>query len=199
MVRVNGDVKPHQLDELGVITESKERSKVLRVIFGSINGREFTRAVSVAVNPASDVGQFGDAKLLVRLQISTRKGRNVQIHAIFEDGSPVLLLRDALSISLGESTVVVESSNSHAELAHRVQSSGASINDILHEIGNLSTSSPIRRKGSDLLIGRNFTSDKQPEKGFRKRFRAPRSFREFLLAFWDGLSAESNTLLCGET
>jgi hypothetical protein len=76
-----------------------------------------------------------------------------------------------------------------------VESVGASVNQFLDKLGNLGSGSPLLRQSLDLLGGRDFTSQKQPEQGLGKGLGSTRSSWELGLAFGDSLSSESNTLV----
>ncbi len=88
------------------------------------------------------------------------------------------------------------SSDSQAELTHGVKSGGAAVKDFLDELGNGRASSPVTRKFGDLLLGRNFASDQEPEKTLREGFGPPRSLGEQILNFRNSFTAEANALLC---
>jgi hypothetical protein len=65
---------------------------------------------------------------------------------------------------------MVECGDCHGELAHRVKSGRAAVDDLLYEVGYLSTSSPVAAKLCNLLGGWNFASEEQPEETFWERF-----------------------------
>ena len=81
-------------------------------------------------------------------------------------------------------------------MTHGVKSRRAAVQDFLDELGNGRASSPVTRKLGDLLLGRDFTSDQEPEKTLRERFGPPRSLGEQILDFRDSFTAEANALLC---
>jgi hypothetical protein len=87
------------------------------------------------------------------------------------------------------------SSDSQTELAHRVQSGWAPVEDLLHKIRNRSACGPVFRELSDLLICWDLASDEEPKKTLRKGLRATWSLRKLLLNLGDGLATEAYTLL----
>ena len=91
MIRVDGEVESHELDELLVLSESKEGGQVLGVIGGRVDGGELVSSVGVSVDSTSDVGELGD-----------------EIHGVIEGGLPVLSLVDSVLVGLSEGGVVVE-------------------------------------------------------------------------------------------
>lgn len=73
-------------------------------------------------------------------------------------------------VRLGKGRVVVECGDCHGELAHGVKSRRAAVDDLLYEIGYLSTSSPVATELCNLLGGWNFASEKKPEDTLWERF-----------------------------
>jgi hypothetical protein len=67
---------------------------------------------------------------------------------------------------------MVECCDREGELAHRVKRWRTAVDDLLDKIGYLSTGSPVPAQLRNLLLGRNLTSEKEPEKAFRERFGA---------------------------
>jgi hypothetical protein len=90
---------------------------------------------------------------------------------------------------------VLKSIDGQGELRHRVESLGATVDDFLNELGDIRAGSPLSRELLDLFLGGDFTSDQEPEERFRQGFLTTISGRQFLLALWDGLATETNTLL----
>lgn len=87
------------------------------------------------------------------------------------------------------------SSDGQAELAHRVQSGWAPVEDLLHKIRDRSACGPVFRELSDLLIRWDLASDKEPKETLRKGLRATWSLGKLLLDLGDGLATEANTLI----
>lgn len=57
---VDGEVETHEVNEGLILAETEEVRQVVGVILGGIDSREFTLAVKVVVNPASDAGKLGN-------------------------------------------------------------------------------------------------------------------------------------------
>lgn len=91
VVRVDGDVQPHELDKVGVVTETEQGSQVGRVVLAGVNGGELAVTEDVSEDSASNVGEFGN-----------------EVHGVIEGSLPVLLLVDTVRVGLGEGRVVVK-------------------------------------------------------------------------------------------
>lgn len=91
MVAVDGDVKPHELIEALVVPESKKVGKVLGVVGIGVNGGNLAISINVAEDATSDVWQLSN-----------------EVHRVLEGRSPVILLADTLSVSLGKGRVVIQ-------------------------------------------------------------------------------------------
>lgn len=178
VVRVDGDVQPHELDKVSVVTETEQGSQVGRVVLAGVNGRELAVTEDVSEDSASNVGELGN-----------------EVHGVIEGGLPVLLLVDTVRVGLGEGRVVVKGVNGDGELGHGVESVRASVDQFLNELGDGSPGSPFLRKTLDLLVGRDLTSQEQPEKGLRQGLGTSGSRGELLLTLGNSQATESNTLV----
>lgn len=87
------------------------------------------------------------------------------------------------------------SSHSQRELAHRVKSVRAPVNQLLHELWDLGSSSPLLRETLGLLGSGDLSSKEQPEETLWEGLRASRSSGELSLALGDGEATESDTLV----
>lgn len=76
-----------------------------------------------------------------------------------------------------------------------MESVGASVDQLLNELGDGSPGSPLLGETLDLLVGRDLTSQKQPEESFRQGLGTTRSSGKLLLALGDGQATESDTLV----
>jgi hypothetical protein len=76
-----------------------------------------------------------------------------------------------------------------------VEVARAAVDELLDEAGNGRAGSPLGRQVADLLLGRNLTSEEEPEETLRKRLLATRSLGKKLLTFRNGLATEADTLL----
>lgn len=56
--------------------------------------------------------------------------------------------------------------NSEGELGHGVKGVRASVDQLLNELGNLGSGSPLLTQTLDLLVGGYFSSEEQPEERF---------------------------------
>jgi len=109
---------------------------------------------------------------------------------------------------------VVESSDTHAELSHGVQSlreatetltsldlgidglfRDARVNKFLDKLGKFSTFRELIGEGTDLVSGWNLSGKQEPEHALRDNLLAICSGGELFLAIWDGQSVETNTLV----
>jgi hypothetical protein len=91
VVRVDGNVQPHQLDKLLIVTVTEQSSQVGRVILVGVNGGHLAITVDVSKDSSGNVGEFGN-----------------EVHGIVEGGLPVFLLVDTIRVGLGESGIVVK-------------------------------------------------------------------------------------------
>ena len=179
VIRVDGEVKTHELNKVLVLAESEEVGQVGTIIQVGVDGGDLGAVLEdVLVDATGNVGELGN-----------------EIHGILEGGVPVLLLVDALLVSLGELRVVLESSDGQRELGHGVEGVGASVEEILNEGGESSAIGPLGRETLDLLVGGDLTGDQKPEEGLGEGLLATLGSGEDSLALGDGLAAETDTLL----
>lgn len=179
VVRVNGQVQSHQLDETGIVSVAEHVGQVPRVVLGRVNGGDLAVSVDVLENSTGNGGKLGD-----------------QVHGILVDGLPVVLLGGTLGVSLGERRVVVERSDGERELRHGVQGVGASVDQVFDKLGQFTSGGPFGGETLDLFSGGDFTSDQEPEQGFGQGFSSTGRGGELGLAFGDCQASESDTLLC---
>lgn len=76
-----------------------------------------------------------------------------------------------------------------------MQRGRAAVEDFLNEFRNGGARSPVPGQLGDLFLRRDLSSEKEPEQGFRKGFRAAGRLGKEFLAFRDGLSAEADALV----
>ena len=91
VVRVNGNVQPHQLDKLLIVAETEQSRQVGRVVLVLVDRRELAVAVHVTEDATGNVGELGN-----------------EVHRVVECGFPVFALVDAGRVGLGKGRVVVE-------------------------------------------------------------------------------------------
>ena len=91
VVRVDGNVQPHELNELLVVSETEESGQVGRVIRVLVNLGKLSVNVDVSEDSAGNVGELGN-----------------EVHGVIESGLPVVTLVDTVRVGLGKGRVVVE-------------------------------------------------------------------------------------------
>ena len=163
-----------------------------------LDTREFLAGlVDVSVDPGGKSGKLGQ-----------------QINGILIGVGPVVGLLDTLLVRGSESTVMVESSNTHAELSHGVQSFWETtemlssvgpgidrlridtrVNEFLDKLGKFSTLREFIREGTDLFWSRNLSGEQEPEHALGDDLPAIDGSGELFLAIWDGQSMEADTLV----
>ncbi|KAI6759071.1 hypothetical protein HG531_013832 [Fusarium graminearum] len=197
VVGVDGQVKTHKLNEVGVVGEAKLVGEVEGVILVLLDGSDLSALEDVLVDARSDVGELSN-----------------EVHRVLKGVSPVLLLVDTLGVGLGEAGGVLESSNGQGELSHGVEVGRAVVDELLDELGEIGAGSPLSGEVADLLLSRDLTSQEKPEETcavrvsidgvhiydrilltLRKGLLATGGLGEKLLALGDGLATESDTLL----
>lgn len=146
VVRVDGQVQAHQLDEVLVVAKAELVGKVEGVVLVLLDRRHLAVLEDIAVDTGRNGGQLGD-----------------EVHRILESVQPVVLLVDTLRIRLGERGLVLKGSHSQGELSHGVQVIGAAVNELLNVLGNVGPSSPFSREVANLLLAGDLARQQQPE------------------------------------
>lgn len=149
MVRVDGQVQTHELNEVIVVTKAELVGQVVGVILVLLDRSDLAVLEDVAVNLRGDSRKLGN-----------------EVHGILEGVVPVVLLVDTFSVGLGESGLVLKGSDSQRELSHGVKSAGTAVNELLDEFGEVRTSSPLGRQIANLLLRGNFAGQQQPEETY---------------------------------
>lgn len=147
VVRVDGQVKTHQLNKVLVFAVSQHVGQVETVILILLNCSNLAILEHVAVDSRCDGGKLGD-----------------QVHRILECVLPVFLLVDSLGIGLGERRLVLQCVDGKGELGHRVKVARAAIDKLLNELGDIGPGSPFGRQVTDLLFTGDLSGQEQPEK-----------------------------------
>lgn len=168
VIGVDGQVKTHQLNKVLVVAEAELVGQVEGVILVLLDGSDLAILEDVAVDLRGDGGQLGD-----------------EVHAVLEGVLPVLLLVDTLGVGLGESGLVLESSDGERELRHGVEGAGAAVDQLLDELGEIGASGPLSREVADLLLRGNLAGKEKPEETFGERLAATGSLGQAFLAFGD--------------
>ena len=178
VVGVDGEVETHQLNEVLVVSEAELVGQVVGVVLVLLDGGNAAILVDVAVDLGGNGGELGN-----------------EVHGVLEGVLPVLGLLHALSIGLGELRLALESSDGKGELGHGVEVGRAAVDELLDELGDIGTGSPVSRQVADLLLGGDLAGQEKPEKTLGKGLLATGSLGENILALGDGLAAETDTLL----
>lgn len=178
VVGVNGEVQAHQLNEVLVLGETELVGQVEGVVLVLLDGSNLAVLVDVAVDLGGEGGELRD-----------------EVHGILKGVLPVLRLVHALGVGLGEVGLVLESSDGERELGHGVEVAGAAVDELLDELGDIGAGSPLGGEVADLLLGGDLAGEEEPEETFGERLLATRGLGKELLAFGDGLAAETDTLL----
>lgn len=76
-----------------------------------------------------------------------------------------------------------------------MQRRGAPVKNLLNELWDGGTSSPVPGELRNLLGGGDLAGDKEPEETFGKRLRPTRGLGEELLDLGNSLATETNTLI----
>ena len=146
VVRVDGEVEAHELDEVLVVGEAELVRQVVAVVFVFLHGRHFAVFEDVAVDARGDGGEFGDG-----------------VHAVFEGVLPVLRLLHAAGVGFREGRLVLEGCDGEGELCHWVQVAGAAVDELVDEGGYVRSCRPFAAEVADLLLSRHLSSKQQPE------------------------------------
>lgn len=195
VVSVDSEVKSHQLNEILVLSETKLVGKVETVIFILLDWGNLSALEYVLVDSGGNSWELGN-----------------QVHRVLKGVSPVFRLLHSLSISFGESRFMLEGIDCDGELCHWVEIAWASVDELLDEFWNIGTGGPFCGEIANLLLTWDLAGEEKPEKTydglerlwlypsgiictFWKRLLSSGGFWKKLLALWDCLSSESDTLL----
>lgn len=168
VVGVDGQVQTHQLNEVLVAAEAKLVGQVEGVILVLLDRGDLAIFEDVAVDAGSNGGQLGD-----------------EVHGVLEGVGPVLLLVDTLGVGLGEGRLVLESGHGQRELGHGVEGVGATVDELLNELGDIGAGSPLGRQVTDLLLGGDLAGQQKPEETLRKGLLTTGGLGQELLALGD--------------
>lgn len=146
MVSVDGEVETHQLNKVSVVAETELVGKVEGVILVLLDSSDLSALENVLVDAGSNVGELGN-----------------EVHGVLKGVSPVLLLVDTAGVGLGERRGVLESGDGQGELSHGVEVGRAVVDELLDELGDVGSGSPLGGEISDLLLGGNLTGQEEPE------------------------------------
>jgi hypothetical protein len=168
VISVDGEVQAHQLNEVLVLGETELVGQVERVILVLLDRGNLAVLVDVAVDLGRD-----------------RRKLSNEIHSILEGVLPVLCLLHTPGVGLGEVGLVLESGDGDGELGHGVEVARAAVDELLDELGDVRSGSPLGGEVADLLLGGNLTGQQKPEETLGERLLAAGGLGEQLLAFGD--------------
>lgn len=146
VVGVDGQVQPHELNEVLVAGEAKLVGQVVGVVLVLLDGGNLAVLEDIAVDAGGNGGELGN-----------------EVHGVLEGVLPVLRFRNTTGVSLGESRLVLKGCDSKGELSHGVEVVGAAVNELLDELGDIGAGSPLSREVADLLLGGNLAGQQKPE------------------------------------
>jgi hypothetical protein len=168
VISVDSEVQAHQLNEVLVLGETELVGQVERVVLVLLDRSDLAVLVDVAVDLSGEGGELGD-----------------EVHGVLESVLPVLRLGHTLGVGLCEAGLVLESSDGEGELGHWVEVARAAVDELLDELGDVGTGSPLSGEVADLLLGGDLAGQKKPEETFRERLLATGGLGKELLAFGD--------------
>lgn len=149
VIGVNGQVETHQLNEITVVAEAELVGQVEGIVLVLLSRSDLAILENIAIDLRGNSGKLGN-----------------EIHRVLESVVPVLLLVDTLGVSLSEGRLMFKSGHGQRELGHGVKSAGATVEKLLDEFRDVRASCPLGRQITDLLLGRNLTSQEQPEETY---------------------------------
>lgn len=146
MVGVDNEVQSHQVNEVLVLTKAELVCQVETIILILLHRSNLSIFEDVTIDLGSNGRELGN-----------------EVHGVLESVTPVLLLADTLGVGLCKLGLVLKSSDGERELSHWVESTRATVNELLNELRNGRTGCPFCREFADLLLGRDLASQKEPE------------------------------------
>ena len=178
VVRVDGQVETHELNEGGVVAEAKLVGEVEGIVLVRLRRHDLAALEDVLVDAGGNGGELGN-----------------EVHRVLEGVAPVVTLVDTLGVGTGERRRLLEGRDGHGELGHGVEVRRAAVDELLDELGDLGPRSPVGRQVADLLLGGDLARQEQPEDALGQRLAAAGGLGQKLLALGDGLATEANALL----
>lgn len=177
VVRVDGEVKSHELSELLVIV-ANHIGEVLGPIGIWVNDAQTgTVSVEVVVDLGGNRWQLGD-----------------QVHAVLKAVLPVFALVGALGVLSGENGLTVKRIDSGTELSHWVQVAWEVVQHLHNVSWQVGGARPLLAELLDLGLGWDLAGDEEPEETLWQWLAALLGGGKELLAFWDGVALESDAL-----
>lgn len=178
VVRVNGQVQSHQLQELLVLAKSEQGGQVGTVVQVLGDGTsQFAIVENVSVDSSSDVWQLGQ-----------------QLNGVLVSVFPVVGLWRALGVCLGKLRLRLQGSDGDRELGHWVQVGWGAVNQLLNVLWQGGSGRQLLGQGLGLGGRWNLAGQQQPEQSFWQRLASTWSLWQLLLDVWDGSASETDTL-----
>jgi hypothetical protein len=179
---------------------------------GEISSDEFldnsvvvSHHVSVVSSPVKlgiTLNWLGVSVLVAIDKSSNSRDLSNEVHGIFVEGLPVVLLGDfAFIVEMSELGGLLEIEDSHGEHGHRVELVGERKNELDDIIFDVSSVLPFNLEGFDLSLSGEVSSHQQPEDTFREGLLVELilssgiSLGEEFLELRDGVSSEDNSLV----
>lgn len=151
VVGVDGQVETHQLNEVVVVAEAKLVGQVEGVVLVLLDGGNLAVLEHIAVDLGRNGGQLSN-----------------EVHRVLESVAPVFFFVDTLGVGLGEGRLVLQSAHGQRELGHGVKGCGASVEQLLNELGDVRASSPLSRQVPNLLLRGDLAGQEEPEKTYAR-------------------------------
>mmetsp|Transcript_6854 Transcript_6854/g.17243 ORF Transcript_6854/g.17243 Transcript_6854/m.17243 type:complete len:219 (+) Transcript_6854:2841-3497(+) len=181
MIRVDGQVHPHALVEVGIV-KSKHLGEISRPVQGLIDRDVISVLEVLAVDKGSHTGKLGD-----------------QVHGILEGKFPVFGFVYTTSIASSELALLLEGKDSHGQLSHGVGSLREAFDQILNPCRYIGTLHETSSDFVSLGLSREFTSEKKVKQTLGKRlFSRSLVLGELFLALRDRVATEADALFSVE-
>lgn len=125
VVRVDGEVEAHQLNEVAVAAIAELIGQVKAVILVLLDRSDLAVLENVAVDLGGNGRQLGN-----------------EVHRVLEGVLPVILLVDTLGVGLREGRLLLKGGHSEGELRHWVEIRRTAIEKLNNELGDIGAGGP---------------------------------------------------------
>ena len=184
MIAVNGEISSDEFLDDGVVVS------------------HHVSVVSSPIKFGITINWLGVSVLVAIDKSSNSRDLSNEIHGIFVEGLPVVLLGDfAFIVEMSELRRLLEIEDSHGEHGHRVELVGERKNELHNIILNVSSVLPFNLESIDLSLSGEVSGHQQPEDTFREGLLVKLilssgiSLGEEFLELRDGVSSEDNSLV----
>jgi len=178
VIGVDDEVESHEVNKVLVLAETELVGEVPCVVLILLDSGDLSILVDVSVDLGSDGWELSD-----------------EIHGIIVEVAPVVLLVDTLCVGLSEGRLVLKGGNGKRKLSHWVEGVWAAVEKLLNELWHVRAGSPLSGQALDLSLSWDLTGQEEPEDTFWEWLLTIWALWKELLAFWDSLSTEADTLL----